>query len=100
MPLAPPWNHTLPSLSCVTPHCELLGPVGSFSRPPGVQRSLNALTVLYSQLSIAQKRLDCCDSMLPARPKLFVKSSFLSATPSPFVSVYFQISSAFVSMVR
>ena len=56
--------------------------------------------MLYSQLSIAQNRLDCCDSMLPARPKLVANSSFLSATPSALVSVYFHTSSALVSIVR
>src|SRR4051794_14393836 len=98
--MAPPWNHTLPSSSCVTPHCPLFGPVGSRRSPSGVHRILNALTVLYSQLSIAQNRLDCCDSMLPARPKLVANRSFLSATPSPLLSVYFHTSSAFVSIVK
>src|SRR4030095_14344178 len=82
------------------PHCALLGPVGSLTTPFGVHRTRKALTVLYIQLSIAQNRLDCCDSMLPARPKVAVNSSFLSATPSPLVSVYFHTSSALVSIVR
>ena len=68
--------------------------------PFGVQRRRNEFTVLYIQLSIAQNRFDGCDSMLPPRPKFVVNSSFLSATPSAFVSVYFQISSLFVSAVR
>ena len=38
--------------------------------------------------------------MLPARPKFVANSSFLSATPSPLVSVYFHTSSALVSIVR
>ena len=38
--------------------------------------------------------------MLPPRPKPVVNSSFLSATPSLFVSVYFHTSSLFVSLVR
>ena len=48
---------------------------------------------------MAQNRLAGCDSMVPARPKFVVNSSFLSATPSPLVSVYFHTSSAFVSIV-
>ena len=42
-PLAPPWNHSLPWSSCVTPHCAPFAPVGSLRIPFGVHRILNAL---------------------------------------------------------
>ena len=84
----------------MAPHCAPFGPVGSLRTPFGVHRTRKALTVLYSQLSIAQNSPACWCSMLPARPKFVVNSSFLSATPSLFVSVYFHTSSALVSIVK
>ena len=39
-------------------------------------------------------------STLPPRPKSVAKSSFLSATPSPFVSVYFHTSGSCEFFVR
>ena len=99
MPAAPAWNQTLPSSSWVAPHCAPLAPVGSLRMPVGVQRMRNELTVLYSQLSIAQSRLLGWCSMFPARPKLPVKNSFLSAVPSPSTSVNFHTSSVWDSIV-
>src|SRR5262245_47690598 len=99
-PLAPPWNHCLPSLSCVTPQADPFAPVDSFSTPCGVQRARNALYVLYIQLSIDHVRNASWCSTLPVRPYPVSNSSFLSATPSPLVSVNFHTSSAFDSFVR
>src|SRR5262245_50010431 len=99
-PLAPPWNHIFPSLSCDTPHCAPFAPTGSLSTPLGVQRARNPFTVLYIQLSRPTvKKLSSC-STFASRPKPVSKSSRLSATPSLFVSVYFQISWACDSLVR
>ena len=58
------------------------------------------LIVLYIQLSIAHVRPPSWCSTFMTRPKPVANSSFLSATPSPFVSVYFQTSSAFDSFAR
>ena len=46
MPLAPAWNHILPWLSMVTPHCPPFDPVDSRSTPPGVHFSRTGLMVL------------------------------------------------------
>jgi hypothetical protein len=66
----------------------------------GVQRIRAVLTVLYIQLSSPHTNpLSWC-STFSRRPSPVANSSFLSATPSLFVSVYFQTSSAFDSLVR
>src|SRR5262245_46992286 len=81
------------------PHCAPFDPTGSFSTPFGVQRERNELTVLYIQLSSAHlRKLSSC-STLRYRPYPVSNNSFLSATPSPFVSVYFQSSCACDSLV-
>src|SRR5258708_16355968 len=89
-----------PSSSCVTPHCAPLPPVGSLTTPCGVQRARNALTVLYSQLSSPHVRKASSCSTLPSRPYPVSNNSFLSATPSPSVSVYFQTSCECDSLAR
>src|SRR4051812_5912528 len=101
MPLEPSRYHCLPSSSWVRPHSEpIVLPDVSLTRPPGVQRARNVLNVEYSQLSIVHvSELSSCTT-LSMRPKPVPNSSFLSATPSPFVSVYFQTSCAFDSLVR